>query len=65
MVKRFCDRCGKEITPPKKPKKLKCAMHYMNFGLLDRVEEVPMFEYEICPECAEQLFAWIEPQKDG
>lgn len=64
MVKITCDKCGSEILPPKKPKKLKYALHYMHFGLFGETKGSPTVEYDICPGCADVLLSWLEHTKE-
>jgi len=65
MVKRICDRCGKEISRPKKPKRIRYALHYLHFGILmGETEDAPRVEHDLCPECAQVLLDWIENPKE-
>lgn len=59
MVKIICDKCGCEILPPKKPRKVKSTLYYMHFDIFGESVDEPTVKYDLCPECADVLLSWL------
>lgn len=57
-----CRRCGKGITVHRwlliKPSAMKCGIRYLLTGY-----ETESFEYEICDECSEEFYRFLEGEE--
>lgn len=52
-IKRYCDRCGAEINPPKSYTTVKMAMTY---------EDTRYIVYELCVSCAYKLKKFLKAE---
>ena len=59
MIRYFCDRCNKEMSPYKS-----LRLSYKSV-YIERKAVVPVtHEYLLCDTCASEFFTWIAPEKE-
>lgn len=56
MVKRFCDRCGAEITTTS-------SATYVN--VMDAYRENTTQDVELCCSCGMRIREWLKPTEEG
>lgn len=59
MTKVICDKCGREILPPEKTRKVKCKLYYMRFDVFGESVDDPTVKCDLCPACTRELFPWL------